>query len=131
MSYRLKIDPKSRKAARFISRLQKAIQKALIDSGKSQQDVATILGVDRSVINRRLSGKANLTARSIAEFAYALDKDIEFSFVDKSTIRHSNSANATGISFNLQPVTRSVGGRSETAGTASPEQMFSLEGATL
>jgi transcriptional regulator with XRE-family HTH domain len=131
MSYRLKIDPKSRKAARFISRLQKAIQKALIDSGKSQQDVATILGVDRSVINRRLSGKANLTARSVAEFAYALDKDIEFSFVDKSAIRHSNSANATGVSSNLQPVTRNVGGRSETAGTARPEQMFSLEGATL
>ncbi len=71
------------KTARFVSRLQRSIQNALQLSGMTQQQVAEKLGVDRSVINRRLKGKANLTARSIAEFAYALDKDIIIELVDQ------------------------------------------------
>ena len=90
MSYRPKIDPKSRKAARFISHLQRKIQKALVESGKTQQEVATILGVDRSVVNKRLKGSANLTARSIAEFAYALDREIEFDLVEQSRSTGNN-----------------------------------------
>jgi plasmid maintenance system antidote protein VapI len=83
MSYQMKIDPKSRKAARFISRLQSRIQTALSESGMTQQQVATKIGVDRSVVNRRLLGKANLTARSIAEFAYAFDMDVDIDFKSK------------------------------------------------
>ena len=90
MSYQLKLDGKSRKAARFISMLQKKIQQALVDSGKSQQEVAKILDVDRSVINRRLTSSANLTCRSIAEFAFAFDKDIVFDFVDRGRGAASN-----------------------------------------
>lgn len=87
MSYQIKLDPKSRKAARFISLLQKKIQKAFVATGKTQQEVATILGVDRSVINRRLTGSANLTARSIAEFAHAFDKDVYIEFVDRPRVK--------------------------------------------
>ena len=80
MSYRININRKSLKSARFISHLQKTIQLYFINSGMTQQDVAEKLGVNRSVINKRLKGNANLTARSIAEFAYAFDKEpvIEF-----------------------------------------------------
>lgn len=95
MSYRIKIDPRSRKAALFISQLQKKIQKALLASGKTQQEIADEIGVNRSVINRRLSGGANLTARSIAEFAYAFDKEIHIEFVDKAIIKQANSAIST------------------------------------
>ena len=90
MSYQLKIDPKSGKAARFISNLQKTIHKALVESGKTQQEVAETLGVDRSVVNRRLKGSANLTARSIAEFAFALDKGVAIEFTDRGSVRNSN-----------------------------------------
>jgi len=83
MSYRMKIDRKSLNSARFISMLQRKIQDALIASRMTQQQVAEKLEVDRSVINRRLSGKANLTARSIAEFAYAFDKVVTVEFKDK------------------------------------------------
>ena len=82
MSYQLRIDKRSLKVAKFISRLQSAIQAALIETGMTQQEVAEKLGVDRSVVNRRLKGKANLTARSIADFAYALDRDIKIDFVN-------------------------------------------------
>lgn len=91
MSYRLKLDGKSRKAAKFISHLQKKIQSELVASGMTQQEVAEKLGVDRSVINRRLKGSANLTARSIAEFAEAFEKDLEVNFVTRAKGYGSNT----------------------------------------
>jgi transcriptional regulator with XRE-family HTH domain len=86
MSYQIKLDKRSRKAARFISRLQLAIQTAFVESGLTQQQVAERLNVDRSVINRRVKGKANLTARSIADFAFVFEKDIHFRFVNDADI---------------------------------------------
>lgn len=111
-------------SARFISRLQKAIQTALIESGKTQQEVATLLDVDRSVINRRLKGNANLTARSIAEFAYAFDKDIEVNFVDKARADHSNIPTADNRVVDLGEARGS-----STSGTARPQNTFNLESA--
>ena len=78
MSYQIKIDRKSLKVARSIAKMQSKIQQAYVESGKTQQEIATILNVDRSVVNRRLKEKSNLTERSIAEIAYALDREIEF-----------------------------------------------------
>lgn len=127
MSYQLKIDPKSRKAARFISNLQKVIQKALAESGKTQQEVAEILGVDRSVVNRRLKGSANLTARSIAEFAYALDKDVVVDFFDKEKVEKTNWAIATGKLTNVQ----TDSSNSAPKGTIKPNQKYSLERTAL
>jgi transcriptional regulator with XRE-family HTH domain len=123
MSYRLKVSARDAKVARFISRLQRSLQKALADSGKTQQEVALSIGVDRSVINRRLRGSANLTARSIAEFAYALDKDVLIEFVDKKQRTGSNSPVAIG---NVIEVGQQV---ETTKGTAKPKLQFSLEGA--
>lgn len=97
MSYRMRIDPKSRFVARFISKLQRAIQDALIESGMTQQEVADKIGVNKSVINRRLSSDANLTARSIAEFSYAFDKDLEIKFL-KRTARPG-----TNVVFRQEP----------------------------
>jgi len=124
MSYRMQIDPKSRKAARFISRLQKTIQKALIASGMTQQQVAEVLEVDRSVINRRLKGNANLTARSIAEFAYAFDRDVEIRFVDRSVSEQSNTPSATNVVINLND-------HRGPSGTVSPCGAYSIESAAL
>ncbi len=102
MSYQLKIDPKSRKAAKFISQLQKKLQAELVASGMTQQEVAEVLGVDRSVVNRRLKGSANLTARSIAEFAYAFDKEIDLEFVEKDRREKTNSTEATSNVIDLR-----------------------------
>lgn len=102
MSYRLKIDPKSRKAAKFISQLQKKIQTELIASGMTQQQVADVLGVDRSVVNRRLKGGANLTARTIAEFAYVFDKEVSIDFVSPGQPDRANGQIVTSNVVNLQ-----------------------------
>jgi transcriptional regulator with XRE-family HTH domain len=86
MSYQLKINKRSLKAAKFISRIQRMLQQALIESGMTQQQVAEKLGVDRSVVNRRLKGKSNLTARSIADFAFVFDKNIEICLVSNDEL---------------------------------------------
>lgn len=122
MSYQIKLDPKSRKAARFISLLQKKIQKAFVATGKTQQEVATILGVDRSVINRRLTGSANLTARSIAEFAHAFDKDVYIEFVDRPRVKQSNVTRSADHVLKLPG--QSTGAAS---GTIDPTSQFNLE----
>lgn len=126
MSYQMRIDPKSRKAARFISHLQKKIQKAFIASGKTQQEVATILGVERSVVNRRLKGSANMTARSIAEFAYAFDKDVVIEFIDRVRPERANWSPVNDTVVNIQPKTQS-----QTAGTIDPQAKFKLESIAL
>lgn len=90
MSYQLKLSRRSLKSARFISKLHSAIRKALVESGKTQQQLAQELGVDRSVVNRRLKGSANLTARSISDFAFVLGKEVEIKFVDPATQKGSN-----------------------------------------
>jgi transcriptional regulator with XRE-family HTH domain len=124
MSYQIKVDAKSRKAARFISRLQKVIQKTLIESGKTQQEVAMLLDVDRSVVNRRLKGNANLTARSIAEFAYAFDKEIVFDLVDRNLAEHSNASVALNNIIKMGNYCESP-----TTGTANHEIDFRFESA--
>ncbi|MDE0970444.1 MAG: helix-turn-helix transcriptional regulator [Octadecabacter sp.] len=123
MSYRMRIDQKSQKSARFISGLQKKVQKALVASGKTQQEIAEILGVDRSVINRRLKGSANLTARSIAELAYALDKDLLIEFVDKEASELIPKRNTwTGKVSSFERSTNSL-----SHGTVTSQAKFVLE----
>lgn len=122
MSYQLKIDPKSRRAARFISQLQKKIHSVLVESGKTQQQVAEILGVDRSVVNRRLKGNANLTARSIAEFAYAFDKKIILEFGDKNRAERTNRTESTDNVTTLQNMAQAP-----STGTNGPIPKFNVE----
>lgn len=79
MSYQMRNDPRARKAGRFIHRVQKELQNAFVASGMKQQEIAEKLGVNRSVVNKRLLGEANLTLRTIADLAWAMDADIAFS----------------------------------------------------
>lgn len=73
-----------------------------MSTGKTQQEVADILQVDRSVVNRRLTGTANLTARSIAELAYALEKDIYVELVDRHQVVRSNLPRTSDQIFPLE-----------------------------
>ncbi|MER9855241.1 MULTISPECIES: helix-turn-helix transcriptional regulator [unclassified Mesorhizobium] len=79
MSYLMQISERSRKAGRFISKVHKEIQKAFINSGMKQKELAEKIGVNRSVVNKQLLGTGNLTLRSISDLAWAMGADIEFS----------------------------------------------------
>lgn len=76
MSYQMRISEQSRKVGRFIASVHREIQNAFLESGLKQNDLAEKLQVDRSIINRRLTGVTNLTLRSIGELAWALDRDV-------------------------------------------------------
>lgn len=82
MSYQLKIDPKRRVAGRFIGRVRDELIKAFLaekaDHKVTQEKIAKTLDVNRSVINRCLKGDSNLTLRSVAELAWALDREVIF-----------------------------------------------------
>jgi plasmid maintenance system antidote protein VapI len=88
MSYELKIDPKKRAGSRFIGKVRKALISAAVDektaSGINQQQLATALGVNRSVITRMLKGEGNLTLRSVGEIAWALGWEPNFTLQRKS-----------------------------------------------
>ena len=96
MSYQMRNSSRSRNAGRFVSRVQKELQGALGQSGLRQQQIAEKLDADKSTIHRRFSGRANLTLRSIADLAWAMEHEIQFSLKPK----HLNKGNEDESSIN-------------------------------
>jgi transcriptional regulator with XRE-family HTH domain len=81
-SFHFDIGSRARQADRLIGRVRSELLKALserkAETGLSQQALAQKLGVHRSLINRQLTGETNLTLRSIADLAWALDMEVSF-----------------------------------------------------
>lgn len=86
----MRLDPRSKNAGRLVYRVQKELQDALAESGLRQQQVAERLAVDKSIVNRRFTGRANLTLRSIADLAWAMDHDIVFQLKPKTRVVSAN-----------------------------------------
>ena len=81
-SFQFDIGSRARNAGRFIGRVRNELLRALSERKKeeklSQQELAKKLEVHRSLINRQLSGESNLTLRSLADLAWAMDMEISF-----------------------------------------------------
>jgi DNA-binding phage protein len=81
-SFHFDIGSRARIAGRFLGRVRSELLKSLAqkknEEGLSQQALAAKLGVHRSLINRQLSGEANLTLRSLADLAWAMGMEITF-----------------------------------------------------
>ena len=95
-SYVFDIGEKARKVSRFIGTVRSELQYALSKEKAArkkftQQDIATLLGVNRSVINRQLIGTENMTLRRVAELAWALGWDIEFRLRKNNTVSLGNN----------------------------------------
>lgn len=93
-SFRLEVDPKERATGRFFARVIDELQRAVAAEKRerklTQQKIAEILGVNRSVVNRRISGKDNLTVKSLAETAWALGYEPRFELVESKPSAGSN-----------------------------------------
>ena len=76
MSFQIIISPSRRAAASFVVAVRRALQKAYIEkqkeSGLTQTAIARALGVHRSVINRELRGRKDITLGRVAELAWAM-----------------------------------------------------------
>ena len=100
--FRFDIDARSRTAGRFIGRVRRELLKAITEEkggGLTQQELARRLEGHRSNINRQLSGEADITLRSLADLAWALDREIAFE------LRRPDNSEGQ----NVAPVTSTIG----------------------
>lgn len=62
--------------------LRSAFTKRAVERGETQASLAEKLGINRSVVHRRLTSKANLTIESIADLVWALGYAIRVEIYD-------------------------------------------------
>lgn len=94
MRFRFDIGGRARAASRLTgdvrSDLIRAILREKLATGLTQQQLAKKLGVSRSMLNRSLAGKEELTLRSLADLAWALDKEVVFELRDSLALPGQN-----------------------------------------
>lgn len=94
MSFRIGLSPSRRAAARFVTSVRRAIQRALAEekakSGVTQSDIARAIGVHRSVISREISGYQDLTLGRVAELAWAMGRTPHFEMLPIEALHASN-----------------------------------------
>ncbi len=93
-SFQISITPSRRAAARFVTGVRRAILRALEEEGRKsglkQTDVARAIGVHRSVINRELRGKKDITLGRVAELAWAMGRIPFFDLPERKLPAGSN-----------------------------------------
>lgn len=108
MSFQIKMDAKARASARFFARVVEELQKAMTEeragSKLTQQKVATALGVNRSVVNRRLLGRDNLTVKTIGELAWALGRVPTFSLEKPARIGANETVRPSAVTTSAPPI---------------------------
>ncbi|MEO5337954.1 MAG: helix-turn-helix transcriptional regulator [Magnetospirillum sp. WYHS-4] len=67
----------------MVSKVHLEIDNAVRDwqdeTGKPKAELARLLDVDKAVLSRRLNGTSNMTIKTIADLAWAIGREIEFS----------------------------------------------------
>lgn len=64
------------------SQLREAFADRRQNHKETQEDIAALLGVNRSVVNRRLRAGSNLTLETIADMAWALGRGVKIDIYD-------------------------------------------------
>ncbi len=108
-SYRFAPNLRKRVAGRFFTRVRRELQKAFIEEKASrnltQAELARQLGTARSTVCRQLAGSENLTLRTLADYAWALDRDIVFEMQKKAKAAGDNYQQA-GVASQVPGNTR-------------------------
>lgn len=88
MSFRITISPSRRAAARFVTAVRRAIIKAYVEeqnrSDLTQTAIARALNIHRSVVNRELRGKRDISLGRVGEYAWAMGRYPYFELVQIS-----------------------------------------------
>lgn len=94
LSFQISITPHRRAATRFIGKVRRSLLKALAEEnaarGLTQSDIARVVDVHRSVINRELRGYKDITLGRVAELAFAMGRTPEFALPKAATKAGSN-----------------------------------------
>jgi transcriptional regulator with XRE-family HTH domain len=90
----ISVTPSERAAGRFINAVRRALLKALAEEekkrGLKQTDIARAIKVHRSVINRELRGKKDISVGRIGQFAWALGRKPVFDLPEPTIQQGSN-----------------------------------------
>jgi predicted XRE-type DNA-binding protein len=101
ISYLFDIGERARKVGRFTASVREGLQNAVFIEKRrrklTQQQIATSIGVNRSVINRQIMGTENLTISRVAELAWAIGWDVEVIFRDPLSKQESNVISGTNV----------------------------------
>ena len=97
--FQFDVGDRARKTGRLVGQVRDELVRALAEKRSkdrvTQQGLAQKLGVHRSQINRQLSGEANLTLRSLADLAWAMNMDVVFELKEPPSSALSNEAPQT------------------------------------
>lgn len=108
-SFQISITPSKRAAGRFVSRVRRALQKALAEEAEkrdlTQADLARAIGVNRSVIHRELRGHKDLTLGRVAELAWALGRRATFDLPEQALPQGSNLPIGAASEIRCPPMT--------------------------
>lgn len=99
-SFLFKLDPKDEAAASLFDQVYHQLHKAADQArqrGTTLTELADKVGLDKSRVSRMLNGEANLTLRSLAVLAHALDHHWNMSLVDNNS--GAENGLAGGVSF--------------------------------
>ena len=112
-SYVYDIGDKERAGSRFISHVRREVQGAFLHEKKSrkltQQQIATRLGVNRSVVNRQLGGLENMTLRSVAELLWAMGWEPDFAATKEPNDPFANDkGDAAEMEFDTPPARKTA-----------------------
>jgi transcriptional regulator with XRE-family HTH domain len=98
-SFHFEIGSRARHAGRFIGRVRGELLKALArrktEGRVPQQALAEKLGIERSLINRQLAGESDISLRSLADLAWAMDMEISFELKQAETKAGQNQPTTT------------------------------------
>lgn len=81
-SFQFDIGNRARTAGRLLGKVRGELLRALAERKAntpfSQQELAQKLDLQRALMNKQLAGETNLTLRALADFAWALDLEVNF-----------------------------------------------------
>jgi transcriptional regulator with XRE-family HTH domain len=94
-SFQITIKPSKRAAGRFVRGVRRAIQKAFAEEqakrGLTQTAMARAIGVHRSVINRELRGKKDITLGRVAELAWVMNRKAVIDFPEATAVQQGSN----------------------------------------
>jgi len=103
-SYQITITPSRRAAVRYIERVRRTFLRAFSTeaaaTGLTQTEIASRLGVNRSVVHRELRGDANLTQGRVGELAWAMGYEPVFELRKIDRNQGANDQNNGGVTLN-------------------------------
>jgi len=126
-SYRPQVSLRRRTFSRLVGDIHQELARVMTKKPSvTKAEIARRLGVDRSLVTRRLNGTSNMTLETLADLAWAMDQKIEIRLSDRAKTAFSNSATATTDQTRTHvTVCRGIGGSGETWRTTVSPQTYS------